>query len=77
MGGHYYLRGILTENLDPDVGFNTLAPVKGDDRKKAAEAADLGIMLDVTAFLVAPTIFAYTTSEWEESKRMKGHAACD
>ena len=63
-----YSRGIS----DPDVDFNTLVLVKGDDRKKAEEVADLGIMLDVTTFFVDPMIFSYTLAEWAESKRING-----
>ena len=63
-----YARGIS----DLDVDFNTLVLIKGDDREKARDVADLGILLDTTIFFVAPTIFPHTTTEWEESKRTNG-----
>ena len=63
-----YARGIS----DPDVDFNTLVLIKDDDHKKADEVADLGILLDVTTFFVAPTIFPSTMAEWKESKRING-----
>ena len=63
-----YARGIS----DPDVDFNTLVLIKDGDRKNTEAVSDLGYIVDVLDFRVAPTIFPYTLAEWEESKRTNG-----
>ena len=52
-----------------EVDLNTLVIIKEGDRKTEDAVSQLGHIIDMTGFFVAPSILVYTASDWEERKR--------